>query len=190
VTRARQLVRAGEARGTAAHHRDRFPAAPIGQFGFDPAFLEAAVDDRAFDAFDRDRRIDDVERAGGLARGGADAAGKLGEIVGRMKDRERVFPVVLVDEVVPVRDDVVHRTAVVTIGNAAIHAARGLLAQLVLRQRERELLVVRQPFLRVEIGALEPIVFEKTGFLAHDPYSAASIAACSRSSSSALSARW
>ena len=37
-----------------------------------------------------------------------------------------VLPVGVIDEVVPVRDLVVDRAAVVTIGNAAVHAARGL----------------------------------------------------------------
>ena len=56
-------------------------------FGFgdqrgDPAFLPAAIDDRAFDGLDGDRLVVDVEGARGLARRGADAAGKFGEIIG------------------------------------------------------------------------------------------------------------
>jgi hypothetical protein len=39
----------------------------------------------------------------------------------------------LIDEVVPVRDLVVDRAAIVAIGDAAIHAARGLIARRLLR---------------------------------------------------------
>ena len=151
----------------AADDRHRFAGALFGKLRLDPAFVEAAVDDRAFDAFDRYRRIDDIERAGRFARGGADPAGKLGEIVGRMEDVERVLPVVFIDEVVPVRDDVVHRTAVVAIGNAAVHAARRLPAQLLLAQRDHEFLVMRQPFFGIAIGAIFAVEFEETCFLAH-----------------------
>ena len=46
--------------------------------------------------------VDDVERAGGLARRRADAARDFGEVVGRVQVLRRHFPVGVVDEVVPV----------------------------------------------------------------------------------------
>src|SRR5581483_6807986 len=100
-----------------------------------PAVLPGTVDDRAFDGFDRDRIVVDVERAGSLARGGADAPGEFGEIVGRMQIARGLFPIALIDEVVEIGNLVVDRTArrarrnrarAMAIGNAAIHAARGL----------------------------------------------------------------
>src|SRR5690606_25711730 len=93
-----------------------------------PAFIEAAVGDGAFDRLDGYGRVGEVERAGGLAGRRADAAGDLREVVGGMQVRQRPLPVAMIDEVVPVGDLVVHRAAGVTIGNAAIHAARGLVA--------------------------------------------------------------
>ena len=74
--------------------------------------------------------VDDVERAGGLARRRADAAGHLGEVVGGVEVARRLLPVGVIDEVVPVRDLVVDRAALVAIGDAAIHAAGGLLGHL------------------------------------------------------------
>ena len=113
----------------------------------DPALLEGAVGDRAFDRLDGDRIVVDVERAGRLARRRADAAGDLREIVGRVQVARGLFPVAAIDEVVPVRDLVVDRAAgrragdgvgAVAIGNAAVHAARRLLADVLLGQREDE----------------------------------------------------
>src|SRR6185312_11381795 len=113
--------------------------------------LPGAVDDRAFYCFDGDRVVVDVERAGGLARGGADAAGELREIVGRVQVARGLFPVVLVDQIVEVGDLVVDRAArrarrdragAVAIGNATIHAARGLVARFLFAQGNDELFVV------------------------------------------------
>src|SRR5690606_1068468 len=100
-----------------------------GRLRLNPVFLPAAIDQRAFDRLDGDRLVDDVECAGRLARGGADTAGELGEIVGRQQVFERAAPIVLVNEVIPVRDLIVHRTAIVAVRDAAIHTAGGLVPQ-------------------------------------------------------------
>ena len=104
-----------------------------------PAFLEGLVGDGAFDGLDGDRVVVDVERAGGLARRRAHAPRHLREVVGRVQVERRRLPLVAVDQVVPVRDLVVHRAAVVAVGDAAVHAARGLLLHLLLGQRLDEL---------------------------------------------------
>src|SRR5690606_29831350 len=103
---------------------------------------------------------------------------------------ERVAPVALVDEVVPVRDLVVHRAAVVTVGNAAVHAARGLVPEAVLAVRDHELAIVADALLRIRVSAILALDLEEAGFLAHlcNPYSAATVAACSRSASSCFKA--
>src|SRR3546814_15345673 len=91
--------------------------------------LPAAIDDLAFDRLDRDRRVIDVERAARLAWRGADPAGELRKIVGGMQRIQRHLPVVGIDQMVPVRDHVVHRTAVMAERNAAVNAARRLILQ-------------------------------------------------------------
>ena len=69
--------------------------------------------DRQLDLLDRDRVVVDVQHAGRLARRRADQARELGEVVGRVQLHERVLPAVAVDEVVPVRDPVAERAALV-----------------------------------------------------------------------------
>ena len=114
----------------------------------DPALFPAAIDDRAFDRLDGHRVVVDVQRARRLAGRGADAAGELREIVGRVQDLERVLPAVAADQIVPVGDEVVDRAAVVTERNAAIHAARALPRDLGRRQRQHEFLVVLEALTR------------------------------------------
>ena len=63
-----------------------------------------------------------------------------GKLLVECRTLERVLPLLAIDQVVPVRDQVVDRTAVVTERDAAIHAARGLVAQRRLGQRLDELL--------------------------------------------------
>ena len=80
----------------------------------------------------------DVEGAAGLAGRGADAAGEFREIVGGVQRLRRGAPLVAIDQIVPVGDQIVDRAALVTEGNAAIHAARRLLADLGIGQRMDE----------------------------------------------------
>ena len=102
--------------------------------------------------------------------------GDFREIVGGVQVARGLPPVAAEDEVVPVRDLVVHRTAgrsagdgvgAVAIGHAAIHAARRLLAQLGLGQRQHELTPVAHALLDRRVVALVAFVFEETGDLAH-----------------------
>src|SRR6266478_2869770 len=98
--------------------------------------LPALVDDEMLDRLDADRIVVDVERARFLARGGAHSAGELGEVVGRVQYVERLAPLMPIDEIVPVRDDVVDRAAGLTERDATIHAPRALLRRLVILERQ------------------------------------------------------
>src|SRR6476659_6368040 len=141
VSSARELLRGGRARGPGTYDRDLLAALGRSDFRLQPAIVPGAIDDGAFDGFNGDRVVVDVERAGGFARRGADAAGEFREIVGRVQVARGFFPIVLIDEVVEIGDLVVDRAAgragldragAVAIGNAAIHAARGLVAGVLL----------------------------------------------------------
>ena len=126
VSGAGELLGAGEPGGAGADDGDALAGAAFGHLGLDPALFPGLVDDGAFDGLDGHRGVVDVEGAGGLAGRGADAAGELGEVVGGVQDLDGGLPVTFVDQVVPVRDDVVDRAALVAEGDAAVHAARTL----------------------------------------------------------------
>jgi hypothetical protein len=173
---ARQLLRRRKARGAGADDRDLLAGPGRRHLRLQPAVVPGAVDDRAFDGLDGDRVVVDVERAGRLARRRADAAGKFREIVGRVQIARGLFPVVLVDEVVEVGDLVVdraarrarrHRAGAVAIGNAAIHAARRLVAGILLAQGNDEFAIMLQTIRDRCVLAVMPVDFEKTCDLAH-----------------------
>src|SRR5438876_2148872 len=78
-----------------------------GRLGDDPTFLESLIDDRTFDALDRDRRLVDAEHARAFAWGRAHPAGKFREVVGLMKALQRLAPQTAIDQVGPLGDQIV-----------------------------------------------------------------------------------
>src|SRR5256886_6397301 len=101
----------------------------------------------------------DAEHARSLARRRANAAGPLGEVVGLVQPRQRLAPLPAVDQIVPLGDEVVDRTAGraafeqlagVAERNAAIHATRALLAQRLLGQVVVKLPPVADALLRID----------------------------------------
>src|SRR5262249_55271045 len=71
-------------------------------------------------------------------------------------------------EVVPVRNDVAERTPLVTERNAAIHAPRGLLLEVLDRVGQVDLAPVTQALVDRTRGRLLPVDLEKAGDFAHE----------------------
>src|SRR6185437_7404725 len=171
-----ELLRAGEARGARADDGDLLVGPVRGDLRLQPAVVPGAIDNGAFDGFDRDRIVVDVERAGGLAWRRTDAPRELGEIVGRMQVARGLFPVALIHEVVEVRDLVVDRTTgrarrdragAVAIGDAAVHATRGLVARLFLRERHDEFVEMLHALGDRRVLPVVALDFQKTCDLTH-----------------------
>src|SRR5207248_3230363 len=109
-----ELLRAREPRRSGADDRDAASGAPHRRLRDDPTLFPRTVDDRELDLLDRDGvALVDLEHARGLTWRRTEAAGEFGEVVRAMQLDDRLLPAVAVDEVVPVRDEVAERTAVV-----------------------------------------------------------------------------
>jgi hypothetical protein len=131
VPGAAQLLRRGHARRPGADDGHAAAGLPSRRHRDDPARVPRVVDDRVLDLLDRHRvALADLEHARGLARGRAQAAGELGEVVRSVQLADGVLPAIAVDEVVPVGDEVAQRATVVAEGHAALHAAPALCGQL------------------------------------------------------------
>src|SRR5581483_4337294 len=120
--------------------------------GLDPALLKGPLDDRQLDLLDHHRVVVDLEHAGRLARRRTGEAGELREVVGVVEALVGLPPPALVDEVVPLRDQIPERAAVVAEGDAAAHAALRLLRHLGRRQQREHLVVVVDALARVAVG--------------------------------------
>ena len=166
---AAKLLGRRHAGGTRADDGDLLAGLLLRRIGTDITGLIGLVGQCLFNRLDRDRDVLEVQRAGFLAGRRADAAGEFRKIVGRVQVADRRVPVAIVDEIVPVRDLVVDRTArrAVAEGNAAIHAARGLLLDFRLRHRQREFAKMPDTIgCRLVLVHL-PVDLEKTCYLAH-----------------------
>src|SRR5215210_519277 len=112
------------------------------RFGDDPSFLEGPVDYGELYLFYGDGLVVDGEDAGGLARGGAEHPREFGKVVGLVQAVYGLPPVLSVDEVVPVGDQVPQGAARVAERHAAVHAARGLALKLIVGHRLVDVAVV------------------------------------------------
>src|SRR5215207_10108948 len=175
VPNAGELLGGREAGRTRTNDCDALASRCFGRLRDDPAHLPGPVGDSLLDRFDGDGLVFQVERAGLLAGRGAHAAGELREVVRRVQIARSLEPVVLEHEVVPIRNLVVDRAAswAVAERNAAVHAARRLLAQIVAVERQRELAEMADALARELILLLLTIVFQKARNLTHhsDPAS-------------------
>src|ERR1700690_1215254 len=92
----------------------------------DPSLGKSAFHDIFFDLLDRDRRLIDPQNARSFAGRGANSAGKFREVVSRVQLANRLFPMPVVYQIVPVGDQVVDWAARLAEGHATVHAARAL----------------------------------------------------------------
>src|SRR6218665_2657515 len=93
-----------------------------------PALFVSIFNDRHFNSLDGDRRLIDAECACTFAWRRTNSAGKFGKIVCLQQLLHRLIPIVLMDEIVPARNNIAKRTAMrgLTERNTTIHTARRL----------------------------------------------------------------
>ena len=89
--------------------------------GSDDPFLKRTIDDRDFDILDGHRIGIDSQDARSFAGCGAKPACKFGEIVRREEPQQRLLPLIAVNEIVPVRNDIPERTTLVAERDTTIH---------------------------------------------------------------------
>ena len=168
VACARELLRGRHASRAGANDGDFLAGFVFCNHRLDPAFGPSFVNDGVLNGFDANRVIVDVERACGFARGGADAAGELGEVIGGMQNSDRIFPIALIHEVVEIGNDVVDRAAVVAKRCAAIHAARALLLGIVFTQANHKLFVMLDALRHRLVALFDALKFQETSCFSHD----------------------
>ena len=78
-----------------------------------------------------------------------------------MQIDERFLPIGAIDQIVPIGDLVIDRTAFMTIGNTAIHATRGLALHFMVIQGNDEFPEITDSVAGRQILSILPIDFEK-----------------------------
>ncbi len=123
-----ELLRAGQPGRSGADHRHRPVRLPFRRQRAHPALVPGVLGDGRFHVLDGHRVGVDGQHAAALAGRGAGQAGELGEVVGRVQPLAGRRPVLPLDQLVPLRDEIAQRAGVVAEGDAAVHAASGLRA--------------------------------------------------------------
>ena len=136
VSGTRKLLRSSHARRSGPHDGDTPSRARRRRLGEKRGMPESIIGDGPLDRLDGHRFVANVQHARRLARRRADATGHFGKIVRREKATRRLVELSLVHEVVPLGNEIAEWTALMTEGNAAVHASRCLLAELPRRSLE------------------------------------------------------
>ena len=121
------------------------------------------VDDGTFDALDPHRLFVYSQHACTLAGRGAYTTRELGEIVRHEKAVQGILPLVLEHKVIPLGNDIGNRAAGIGLAerNAAVHATRRLVLQLLFRKTRRNLLPILHSLARRTVGLRETLVLHK-----------------------------
>src|SRR5262249_16638011 len=145
-----------------------FLAGPDGRaLRCDPLLGERALDDRDLDGLDADRIVVDAEYARALTGRRAEPPGEFGKVVRRVQALDRLVPVIAIDEIVPVRNDVAEWTTLKAKGNPGVHAARRLALEIGLRVGEIDLVPVAQALGDGPRRPLLPLDLEEAGDFTH-----------------------
>jgi len=126
-----ELLSGGEPRWPRTYDGD----ASSGQRGWslwsDPAFIKCSIDNLDLDLLDSDWWLIDANHASRFTGSRAQPASEFREIVCGVEAFDGLAPMITVDKVVPIRNEIAERAAVVTERDAAVHASTGLGTDLV-----------------------------------------------------------
>ena len=104
-----------------------------------------------------------------FARGGAQSTSEFREVVRGMQTFNRIFPVIAIDKIVPVGNQVAKRAAVITEWNTTIHTATCLTIEFVSIKRFVHLFPVTQAHRHGPMARALALPFQKSGCLTHEP---------------------
>ncbi len=164
-----QLLGGRQPGGPRAHHRHPLAGGGSGRDGADPPLGPGPLDDLVLDPLDGHRIVVDAEDTRSLTGCRAQPAGELGEVVGGVQPFDGRRPVVPVDEVVPLGDEVAEGAAVVAERDPAVHAARPLVPGRLGREGLVHLAPVAQAHRDGTADGKVPPVLEEPGHVTHGP---------------------
>ena len=162
-----QLVGSGEAGRTRADDGHALTGAHGRRPRLNPSVLERVLDDRQLDRLDGDRVVVDAEHARAFARRRAQPARPLRKVVRRVQPIARRLPALVIDEIVPVGNDVAERAALMTERNAAVHAPGALVAHLRVGLGQIDFLPVAEALRDGPGLRLRALDLDETGGLTH-----------------------
>ena len=166
-----QLLGGGQACGARTDHRHFFTGFHGWQLGLDPALRPRFVDDGVLNRLDAHGIVVHIQSASGFTGCRANAPCELWKVIGAVQHGDGVVPVPLKHQLVEVRNDVVHRAAVVAKRCAAVHTTRALRFGLCIAQAHHKFLVIFQARRYGLVALFNALKLHKAGDFSHDAYS-------------------
>ena len=172
-----QLIRHCEAGRTGTDDGDTLPRADLRDPRLHIALLEGLLDDVELVVVRRHRRVIEPLDTGLLAERRADTSRELREVVRLQQTAKRMGDVAVVDLVVPLRAEIVKRTAReharqlhagLAERDTAVHAARALLPTLLLREGDVKFFKIFDTLLYRNVFILFSRIIEKSCNLTHE----------------------
>ena len=176
MSAAVELIGGGKSRGTRADDGDLFACSLFGRLRCCPALLIGCFDDIIFIGADGDRITVSAAGARLFTQSRTHARGELGEAVGHFQTVVRLLPRSETDEVVPLGDQVIQRTArhhaadrqaCLTERYAAVHTPLALMLTLRFTDRGVELVIVFDTFFHGRRGVILSCIFHKSVGISH-----------------------
>ena len=122
----RQLLRRCQARRARTNHRHFFTCFLSSGLRHNPTILPSFFCNKSLDGLNTHRVAIYIQSASRFARRRTNAPRKLRKIIGGMQCIQRLLIIAFVNQIIPIRNDVVNRTACCTKRRTAIHATRSL----------------------------------------------------------------
>ena len=144
VTGPGELLGGRQPGRTRTDHGDHAPGPSRRPQRGEPPPSTGVIDDPQLHLLDRDRIGVDRQHAGVLARGRAQRAGELGEVVRGVQPIRRTPPLTPPDQLVPVRDQIPQRATRVTKRHPAVHTPTRLHPLLLIPHRHANLAPIPQ----------------------------------------------
>src|SRR5262249_3626819 len=110
MARPVKLVCTRKSSRTRSNNRDSLARPRQRRLSNDPTFLESPIDNGALDTLNRNRIVIYSQHTRSFARRRTHSASELRKVVRLMKQFQRTTPIACVNQVIPIRNEIVQRT--------------------------------------------------------------------------------
>src|SRR5450830_1062639 len=169
MTGTRQLLCRCHTSRTGADHGHLLAGLDGCRLWHHPTVFPTLVDNEMLNRLDAHGVAVDSQGAGRLARRRANTAGELWEVIGRVQSLKGFLIVAAIHQVIPIGNDVIDRTTVVTKRDAAIHATCTLHLGGCIIEMQYKFLVMLHACLRRFARFFQTLIFHKAGYFTHFP---------------------
>ena len=169
VSGTSELLSHSQSSRTRTDDRNTLTSFHTGHLRNNPTFIPRAINDFDFDLLNGHWVGANAHNTGRFARSRAQPTSEFREVVRGVQTLDRIFPVVAINEIVPVGNQVAKWATVVTERNTAVHAATSLAIEFVSIEWFVNLFPVAQAHRHRPMARALAFPFQESSCLTHEP---------------------